>query len=1057
MKRSFLSLAALALFILIFGSWSWAACPEDTSDYGQCDSVYVEKWWADTLFTGGGPYSVRVPIYITHDVADLSIDSVAGMQFPLCFTHTNPANYCSLSGYWNITVVSTNFRSIFRHLVVGTDTTINWMLRQKEVGEDLGESWQWANIILFLDGTSYFRLALIPTTQPLFGDESRALMVTMTFRIQDTMHVCIDSCLWPPSTILSFSRPNGQTWVPRDNMPYCFWVGAPQIRVTAPNGGEHWAVGSNQNITWLSENFSGADAKIEYSTNSGADWLPVIASTPNDGSHPWLIPATPSAHCLVKVSDLDGDPYDISDAEFSITAPDFNMNATPDTQTVQAGQSTNYNVILTSINGFNSPCSLKVQGLPAGASAGFTPNPATPTDTSVMNVSTNAGTTPPGTYQLIITADQLSKALIQHKDTVYLMVTPGPDFTVQVKPDTQSVQAGNSINYDVILTSLYGFASPCTLSISALPSGVTASFNPNPATPTDTSDLQITTSVSTPPATYTLTVTATEKSKGIVRTDQFVLIVTPLPDFTIKASPETLSVSQGDQGSYQVILTSLYGFNSPCTLAVSGLPLDASGSFNPDTLVPTDTSALLISVAPTTPEGTYQLVISAPILPPDKVSILHSDTVYLVVRGPGDFTLDVLPDTLHMPLGTDSNYTVILTSISGFDSPCTLKVAGVPVGVEASFELPVLIPTDTTALNISVSCTSGTTSTTPYNLTVTATEMTGGKAIEYSKEVKLWVEPATHNLYMDADPDTQKVVAGDSTTYQVILFHNRCFALPCTLSIVNGLPSGVTAHYSPNPIPAHDTSSILTISTTSGSTPAGIHELKIEAKASPVSADTATVFLAVQDFDISAKPDTVYVTQGQPAGYWVKLTSLFGFDDACTLTVSGLPDPPDSGVFDRNKLTPTDSTALTIYTTAETDTGWYTLTITAQRTLAKFNGLEHSIQVMLKVNEASDVGEWTDNPNAPTSFALFQNQPNPFNPETKISYYLPQACQVKLTIYNVLGQKVRALFDGHQEAGTQSLSWNGKDDDGNQLSSGIYFYRLQADDFIQTRKMSLVK
>jgi len=213
-----------------------------------------------------------------------------------------------------------------------------------------------------------------------------------------------------------------------------------------------------------------------------------------------------------------------------------------------------------------------------------------------------------------------------------------------------------------------------------------------------------------------------------------------------------------------------------------------------------------------------------------------------------------------------------------------------------------------------------------------------------------------------------------------------------------------------------------------------------------------------KDFTISAAPDTQYVTQGEAVGYEVKLNSLFGFDEPCTLFVSDLPAPPDSGVFDEAVLTPTDSTTLNVYTTAETDTGWYTLTITAQRMPgAKPNGLEHSIQVVLKVEEPGDAGDWTDNPNAPKSFALFQNQPNPFNPETKISYYLPRACQVKLTIYNVLGQRVKTLFDGHQDAGTQTLLWDGRSDDGVQLSSGIYFYRLQADNFHQTKKMTLVK
>jgi hypothetical protein len=197
---------------------------------------------------------------------------------------------------------------------------------------------------------------------------------------------------------------------------------------------------------------------------------------------------------------------------------------------------------------------------------------------------------------------------------------------------------------------------------------------------------------------------------------------------------------------------------------------------------------------------------------------------------------------------------------------------------------------------------------------------------------------------------------------------------------------------------------------------------------------------------------------GQAVGYEVKLTSLAGFADPCTLFVSGLPSPPDSGVFDKAILTPTDSTSLYVYTSTQTDTGWYTLTITAHSMSgAKPACLESSIEVYLKVQLGSDAGDWADNPNAPKSFALFQNQPNPFNPETHISYYLPKDCQVKLTIYNVLGQRVNILFDGHQHAGIQTLIWDGRDNHGAHLSSGIYFYRLQADDFHQTKKMTLMK
>jgi len=93
----------------------------------------------------------------------------------------------------------------------------------------------------------------------------------------------------------------------------------------------------------------------------------------------------------------------------------------------------------------------------------------------------------------------------------------------------------------------------------------------------------------------------------------------------------------------------------------------------------------------------------------------------------------------------------------------------------------------------------------------------------------------------------------------------------------------------------------------------------------------------------------------------------------------------------------------------------------------------------------------------PDEYSLSQNYPNPFNPETEMSYVLPNASYVKLSIYNLLGQKVKTLVDGYQEAGYRTVLWDGKNDRGEGISSGIYFYSLKAGDFTQTRKMVLMK
>jgi len=95
----------------------------------------------------------------------------------------------------------------------------------------------------------------------------------------------------------------------------------------------------------------------------------------------------------------------------------------------------------------------------------------------------------------------------------------------------------------------------------------------------------------------------------------------------------------------------------------------------------------------------------------------------------------------------------------------------------------------------------------------------------------------------------------------------------------------------------------------------------------------------------------------------------------------------------------------------------------------------------------------------PTEFALEQNYPNPFNPTTKIPYALPKATHVTVEVYNVLGQKVRTLVNEDQEAGAQVVEWNGRDSNGNAVSSGMYFYKINAGNgfFVETRKMVLLK
>ena len=114
-----------------------------------------------------------------------------------------------------------------------------------------------------------------------------------------------------------------------------------------------------------------------------------------------------------------------------------------------------------------------------------------------------------------------------------------------------------------------------------------------------------------------------------------------------------------------------------------------------------------------------------------------------------------------------------------------------------------------------------------------------------------------------------------------------------------------------------------------------------------------------------------------------------------------------------------------------------------------------------------NVLEWFDTPTSvenekhgnsiPKDFTLFQNHPNPFNPDTEFRFYIPEAAHVKLEIYNLLGQRVRVLAIRQIPAGSHSIRWDGKDDFGAAVSSGVYLYRISAGGFWDVKKMVLMR
>ena len=93
----------------------------------------------------------------------------------------------------------------------------------------------------------------------------------------------------------------------------------------------------------------------------------------------------------------------------------------------------------------------------------------------------------------------------------------------------------------------------------------------------------------------------------------------------------------------------------------------------------------------------------------------------------------------------------------------------------------------------------------------------------------------------------------------------------------------------------------------------------------------------------------------------------------------------------------------------------------------------------------------------PKKFGLYDNFPNPFNPTTQIAVDLPEAASTKITVWNIMGQKVATLYSGDLNAGHHTINFNGRDYNGKQLTSGMYLYRVAAGKYNATKKMTLMK
>jgi Fibronectin type III domain len=293
------------------------------------------------------------------------------------------------------------------------------------------------------------------------------------------------------------------------------------------------------------------------------------------------------------------------------------------------------------------------------------------------------------------------------------MGAPVGSFAISASPASLSVAQGNQGTSTVTTVVSGGFNGPISLSASGVPSGTTVSFNPTsiPAPGAGTSTMTITVGSNTAAGTYPITVTGS--GGGVQQGATVTLTVTAVPNFALSASPASLNVTQGNQGTSTITAAISGGFDSAISLSASGVPSGTTVGFNPSTIPApgAGNSTMTITVGSTTVTGTYPITVTG-----NGGGVQQNTTVTLTVVAPST-TITYIQGNYATPQSTQTTVNVIFT------------------GAQTAGDLNVVVVgwNDTTATVSSVTDISGNT----YTLAVGPTLVSGSlsQSIYFAKNI----------------------------------------------------------------------------------------------------------------------------------------------------------------------------------------------------------------------------------------------------------------------------------------------------------------------------------
>ena len=374
---------------------------------------------------------------------------------------------------------------------------------------------------------------------------------------------------------------------------------------------------------------------------------------------------------------------------YGAASPSFTIAAANPALTVSAGLSATTLISITPLDGFTGTVALAASGLPSGVTTSFSPGTVANTQLLTLTAASSAAVGGPVKVTVAGTSNSLTAST-----AIELTVSASPGFELSATSSFATVVEGSSTTDTIEITDAGGFSGNVTLSASGLPSGVTASFATNPAAVSSVLTLTATGSA-TIGGPVNVTITGTNGS--LTASTTISLTVSAAANFTLAASPSSVTLAQGGTVTSTISVTAGSGFTGGVTLDASDLPPGVTASFSPNPTV--NGSSMMTLTASSSAElgGPVSVTITG-----TAGSLSAATTVGVTVNLPSSFILSASPNQVSIAQGSNQTDSISVAAVGGFTGSIAFSVTGLPSGVTGSFN-PTQSASGSTVLTLTAS------------------------------------------------------------------------------------------------------------------------------------------------------------------------------------------------------------------------------------------------------------------------------------------------------------------------------------------------------------------